>query len=66
MATKNRTPILIHVPNEWLPAIDERRGKGTDAEEPRTEFILESVRARLGKREFPKPPGRGRPRNTTD
>ncbi len=57
MATKNRTALLLYVPNDWLPVIDSARGKMA-----RTEWILEAVRGQLGKRDFPKPAGRGRPK----
>jgi hypothetical protein len=59
MTTKNRTAITLYIPNDWIEPIEEARG-----EEPRTEWILEAVREKLGKRAFPKPPGRGRPRVT--
>jgi hypothetical protein len=55
--TKNRTPLTVYCPDEWLPAIDEKRG-----DESRNAWILEAIRAKLGKGEFDPAPGPGRPR----
>jgi hypothetical protein len=60
MTTKDRTQVALYVPDEWIESIDEDRG-----DEPRNAWILEAIRNRLnrhGKRNYPVPPGRGRPK----
>jgi hypothetical protein len=57
MTTKGRTHVSAYVPDEWVELIDAERGETT-----RSAFVLELIRAHLGKREHKKPNGRGRPR----
>jgi hypothetical protein len=49
--------MTIYVPDEWLPAIEKTRGNLSA-----NAWILEAIRAKLGPKDFPKPPGPGRPR----
>jgi hypothetical protein len=57
MPTKDRTAVSVYIPNEWIPAIDDKRGNLT-----LSAWILETIRTQLGKKDFAKPAGRGRPR----
>lgn len=50
------TPIILRLPPEWIEEIESQRGDAT-----RAAWIRDCIRTRLGRRDHPEPPGRGRP-----